>query len=152
MAQQRRGAPLSQDNDVSQRQRDQPVTGKIFVIAEYDIQDNREMNRPDQRPSLRRGELPDDEAQHHRQQKGVENHREGTIKHEHLDQQGQPAQEIDKQQLRFREYPIERADRTVAAYQQQKKAKESEVGRRMQFLVEISAGRQVMDLPVGQHG
>ena len=35
MAEQRRRAPLSQHDDVSQRQRDQPVAGKILVIAEH---------------------------------------------------------------------------------------------------------------------
>ena len=96
MAQQRRGAPLSEHHDVAERQRDQPVTGKILVIAEHDIEDDREMNRPDQRPSLRRGELPDDEAQHDRQQEGVDDDSERPLKHEHLDQQ-ERASTIDRQ-------------------------------------------------------
>ena len=151
MAEQRGRSPLSEHDDVSQRQRDQAVTGKIFVIAEQDIHQNGEMNGADQQPSLRRRQLPDHQAQHDRQQKGVDDHRKGSLEHEHLDQQEQPAHEVDDQQLRFGKHAVDRADRPSAAQQQQAEGEEGEIGDGVQFFVKIAACREVMDLPVGQH-
>ena len=48
MAEQRRRAPFSQHDDVSHRQRDQPVAGEILVISEHDVHQDGEMNGPDQ--------------------------------------------------------------------------------------------------------
>ena len=151
MAQQRGGTPFAHHHDVAERQRDQPVAGEILIIPEHHVEEDREMNGPNQRPLLRGRQLPHHQHDQDRQQKGVDDHREWAFEHEHLDQQKQPAKQIGQQEFRFGEHPIDLADRAAAAHDQEGECEKREIGRGMQLFVEVSSRSQVVNLPVGHN-